>query len=378
MSALRSLDVQTVLRDLVSLPSVSPEGDSAGTLTGEKAVADYASALLRKLGADVSVKDVEPGRPNVLAVFEPAGPATATVALVPHLDTVGVAGMTVPPFTLTRRHGRLYGRGSCDTKGPFAALLSALGAWVHSPDRRRSRTRWVVAATMGEETGGIGAKALIADGFLPDFAIALEPTGLKVVHANKGVLRVWLETTGRAAHGSTPEAGRNAIYPLLPFAAAVERSLPRKLARRPHPLLGPATVNLGVIAGGQELNIVPDRCRVGLDIRTHPQCDNAHVLNLLDTLRRKLAPQASLQLFRDGPSYVTPRTHPWARRLRRCGSGWAVANWFCDANYFAAAGVPAVAFGPGSIAQAHTRDEFITERALADGVQAFRKLLALA
>jgi acetylornithine deacetylase/succinyl-diaminopimelate desuccinylase-like protein len=378
MSALRSLDVQTVLRDLVSLPSVSPEGDSAGTLTGEKAVADYASALLGKLGADVSVKDVEPGRPNVLAVFEPAGPATATVALVPHLDTVGVAGMTVPPFTLTRRHGRLYGRGSCDTKGPFAALLSALGAWVQSPARKRSHTRWVVVATMDEETGGIGAKAFIADGFLPDFAIALEPTGLKVVHANKGVLRVWLETTGRAAHGSTPEAGRNAIYPLLPFAAAVERSLPRKLARRPHPLLGPATVNLGVIAGGQELNIVPDRCRVGLDIRTHPQCDNAHVLNLLDTLRRKLAPQASLQLFRDGPSYVTPRTHPWARRLRRCGSGWAVANWFCDANHFAAAGVPAVAFGPGSIAQAHTRDEFITERALADGVQAFRKLLALA
>jgi acetylornithine deacetylase/succinyl-diaminopimelate desuccinylase-like protein len=362
---------RSILADLVAIPSVSPEGDSRGTQPGEAALAAYTADFLGRLGADVRQVEVQPGRPNVVAVFEPVLPATATIALVPHLDTVGVAGMTVPPFKLTSRNGRLHGRGSCDTKGPFAALLAALVKWSRSSARNKSRIRWIVAATMGEETGGIGAQALVKSGFRADFAVALEPTALRVVHANKGVLRVWLDSAGRAAHGANPALGVNAIFPLLPLLAAIDTELRPQLARHVHPLLGPATVNLGVLKGGSELNIVPDQCRAGLDLRTHPACDNATVLRLIEQLRRRHAPGVTASVFRDGPSYVTPRTNPWARQLRQCGAGWAVASWFCDANRFAAAGIPAVAFGPGSIAQAHTRDEFITTRQLTAGAEAF-------
>lgn len=372
-----TLTARSFLADLVSIPSVSPEGEAGGTKPGEAVIADYVTALFKQLGADRIVRqEALPGRENVIATFEPAQKATATVALVPHLDTVGVAGMTVPPFALTARGGRLHGRGSCDTKGTFAALLGALAKWTKSSARQRGSVRWVIAATVAEETGGAGARFLADSGFRPDFMVALEPTDLKVVHANKGVLRVWLESKGRAAHGSMPEAGRNAVYPLLPLLGALETKLAKALAKHPHPLLGRATVNLGVLQGGKELNIVPDFCRAGLDLRTHPDCDNKQAYALIDELRRKHAPTTKLVPFREGPSYVTPRTDAWASRLRSCGKGWAVANWFCDANWFAAAGVPSVAFGPGSIAQAHTKDEYITTKALADGEAAFGKFLA--
>lgn len=364
------------LAELVAVPSVSPEGDCGGSTPGESAIAIHVAGILRRMGADVTLTEIQPGRPNVVAVFEPARTAEATVAFVPHLDTVGVAGMNVPPFVLTRRNKRLHGRGSCDTKGPFAALLAALAAWVKSPARARSTVRWVVAATMGEETGGIGAQALAQSVFKADFAIALEPTDLKVVYANKGVLRLWLESRGRAAHSANPSLGRNAIYPLLPLLKKIETSLAPQLARRIHPLLGPVTVNLGIVSGGQELNIVPDHCRAGLDFRTHPDCDNAVVLAMMEAIRRRIAPQVRMNVFRDGAPSITSRTHPWAAILRRNARGWAVAPWFCDANHLSAAGIPSVAFGPGSIAQAHTRDEFITTTALGAGTRAFRRLLA--
>lgn len=365
----------TLLRELVAHPSVSPEGESGGTKPGEAAMAEFAANYLKSLGADVQVTDVEPDRPNVVAVFEPRVRAASTVALVPHLDTVGVAGMTVPPFALTQHGERLHGRGACDTKGPFAALLAALTHWRRSRASSHGNVRWVIAATMGEETGGIGARALVRAGFRADFAIALEPTDLRVIHANKGVLRIWIETTGRASHSSNPARGRNAIFPILPLLEKIKEDLIPQLSQCTHPLLGPATVNLGVLAGGHELNIIPEICRAGLDVRTHPDCSNATVLAQLKRLRDQAAPAAKIHVFREGNAYVTPREHPWAAILRPCGRGWGTAPWFCDANRFADAGIPAVAFGPGSIKQAHTNNEFITRAALLDGVTAFRRLL---
>lgn len=366
-----------LLSDLVSCPSVNPEGDPGGTVPGEAALAELVADHLRALDAGVEIREVAPGRPNVIATFEPARPARATVVLAPHLDTVGVRGMTVPPFRLTRESGRLYGRGTCDTKGPMAALFWALRKWTRSAACRQSRVRWIVAVTAGEEEGSLGARALVKDaGFGADFAVALEPTDLRVVHAAKGVLRAWLATRGRAAHGSQPEKGVNAVYALLPLAAALRDHVAPALQRKRHPLLGPATLNLGVMNGGFDMNIVPDSCRVGLDIRLHPDCGCDAALKLLENARVKFAPEATLTVHRTGPALLIPRTLPWARRLRRAGRGWAAANWFCDANFFAEAGIPAVAFGPGSVAQAHTRDEYITARALREGADAYHRFLA--
>ena len=341
-------------------------------------MAGWMAAHLRRLGAEVALQELAPGRPTVIGVFEPGRTARATVALAPHLDTVGVRGMSVPPFELTARGGRLHGRGACDTKGPTAALLAALADWLDSSARRTSDIRWIVAATAGEEQGSLGAQALMRCGFRADFAVALEPTDLRVVYAAKGVLRVWIEVPGRAAHGARPERGVSAVYRALPLMQALQDKLAPLLAARRHPVLGGCSLNLGVVQGGGELNLVPAQCRLGLDIRVHPGFPAAAVLKLLREEVVRQAPGARLRVHREGPAFVTDRAEPWARRLRAAGRGWAAADWFCDANIFAAHGIPAVAFGPGRIAQAHTRDEFILERELDAGVAAFAQFLAAA
>jgi acetylornithine deacetylase/succinyl-diaminopimelate desuccinylase-like protein len=365
----------SLLAEMVAVPSVNPDGDAGGSVPGEARMGAWMAAHLRGLGADVEVQWLAPGRPNVIGVFEPARPAVATVAFAPHLDTVGVAGMTVPPFALTRRAGRLHGRGACDTKGPTAALLWALRQWTRSPAGRAAAVRWIVVATAGEEEGSAGAQALVRAGFCADFAVALEPTQLRVVHAAKGILRLWIETRGRAHNGAQPQRGDNADYRMLPLALALRDTLAPELAARRHPVLGGASLNLGVMQGGRDLNIVPDHCRVGLDIRLHPGVSAGAVLARVRELGREHAPRATVRVHRTGASFVTERTQPWARALRQAGRGWAKADWFCDANIFAGHGIPAVAFGPGDIAQAHTKDEYIRERDLADGAAAFRQFL---
>ena len=367
--------LRAVLAELVGRPSVNPDGDAGNSRAGEKDIADWVASYLRGIGAAVEMRPLAPDRPNVVAVFEPIGKPVATVAFVPHLDTVGVTGMVVPPFALTPRAGRLFGRGACDTKGPMAAILWALRRWARSAACRRNRVRWVVAATAGEEQGSLGAEKLLSGGFDADFAIALEPTALRVVFGAKGILRVWIESRGRAAHGSNPAKGDNAVYRLLPLALALRDEAAPALAGRRHPLLGPASLNLGVMEGGRELNVVPDACRLGLDIRHHPGISSGEVLRLLEALRDRHEPGARLTVVRSGRPFVTDRRNDWARRLRRAGRGWATADWFCDANVFAAAEIPAVAFGPGSIAQAHTRDEYIEAAELSSGADAFYRFL---
>ncbi|AHF92890.1 acetylornithine deacetylase [Opitutaceae bacterium TAV5] len=364
--------VVELLCELVARPSVSPEGDAGGTAPGEQVMADYVAGLLRVLGGEVTVTEVQPGRPNVVGRFpargEREGQDAPVVALVPHLDTVGVAGMTIPPFAPEVREGRVYGRGACDTKGPMAAALWALAQWLRSPGAERSRVTWVFAATMGEEEMSTGAKALCRSGFRADFAVALEPTDLRIVRAEKGVLRVWVEAAGRACHGATPERGDNAIYRLLPFLRACQEELAPLLAAARHPDLGGASLNLGVVSGGGELNIVPDVCRAGLDIRTHPGMPNDEVLARVQAA--EAAGGLQVRVHRDGPPFALAADHPWVKKLAAHAKGVEVAPWFSDANVLNAHGTPAVAFGPGSIAQAHTKDEFIEVAALEEGARA--------
>jgi acetylornithine deacetylase/succinyl-diaminopimelate desuccinylase-like protein len=364
-----------ILSELVSLPSVHPDAFPGGTKPGEALAGAWMASHLAKLGADVETRQLSPGRPNVVAVFDTVGKARKTVLFAPHLDTVGVLGMTVPPFRLTAKAGRLHGRGACDTKGPTAALLAALDHWSRSKERSRTDVRWVVAATAGEEQGSLGAEFLCKRGLKADFAIALEPTNLRVVTGAKGVLRVKITLTGRAAHGSAPQRGVNAVYGMVPLISEIRGNLSRLLASSEHPVLGRATVNLGSIAGGGELNIVPERCTIGLDIRTHPACTGASVLKMLRAAIRSLARTATMEVVCNRPAFVTDREGEWSRRVRRAAKGWATADWFCDANVFNSHGIPAVAFGPGRIDQAHTKDEFILERDLNMGARSFLGIL---
>lgn len=364
-------DPAALLSDLISIPSVSPEGDTGGTRPGEQAMAGRVADLLRAIGAEVSVTEVTPGRPNVVAQFPAANADAPVVAFVPHADTVGVGGMTVAPFSPARRAGRIHGRGACDTKGPLAAALWALAQWRRSARADAAAVRWVFALTMGEEEMSTGATALCAAGFRADFALVLEPTDMKAVRAEKGVLRLWVEAEGRACHGSMPEKGDNALYKLLPFAQACRDELAPLFAARRDADLGGASLNLGTLRAGTDFNIVPDRALAGLDIRTHPALGNDEALALV----RSRAEGLAVRVHRSGHPYALAENHPWLRRLLPFASGITTAPWFSDANVFNAHGIPAVAIGPGSIAQAHTKDEFIEVSALEEGARSFLRLI---
>jgi len=198
-----------LLTELVRCASVSPgTGPVTGPPYGEGRLAALLAEKVRALGGGVELREVEPGRPNFIGTFEGRDPGRSLM-LEAHGDTVAVDGMTIDPFAARVRDGRLYGRGSCDTKGSMAAMLLAIEQ-VLAQDGATPVTVYFVS-TCGEEITGLGAKALAAEGFAADVAIIGEPTDLDVIHASKGSGRFRIETFGVAAHSSAPAGGVNAI-----------------------------------------------------------------------------------------------------------------------------------------------------------------------
>ena len=374
-------NVVELLQDLVAIPSVNPQGNPGTDQTGEQALGEYVADFLRELEAEVMLDPVEPGRPNVVASFPPENPGERTPAhlvFAPHLDTVSVTGMTIAPFDPVIRDGKLFGRGSTDTKGPMAAALWAVRDWAQSSTRAQSRIRWSFLALMGEEAGNDGAHALANHGFTSDLTLVLEPTQLGVVTAHKGVLWLEIETTGLACHGATPEKGRNAIYAMRRVLEKIEDEIIPALARQTHAKLGGSTLNVGTILGGSKINIVPDGCRIEMDCRVVPGVEVEKFRQQLEADLRSVDPGLTVRLQRYSPPLDTDESLPQVRRLGELARGFTTAPWFSDASVLSGPQCPAVCIGPGSIAQAHTKDEFILLRDLEDGVDLFRRWMRAA
>jgi acetylornithine deacetylase/succinyl-diaminopimelate desuccinylase-like protein len=370
-------NVVELLQDLVAIPSVNPQGNPGTDKTGEQALGEYVADFLRALGAEVTLDPVEPGRPNVVASFTPEKPA-AHLAFAPHLDTVSVAGMSIPPFDPVIRDGKLFGRGSTDTKGPMAAALWAVREWAQSSARAKSRIRWTFLALMGEEAGNDGAHALAKKGFSSDLTLVLEPTRLGVVTAHKGALWLEIDTTGVACHGSTPDQGHNAIYAMRRVLEIIEGKIIPGLSRQSHAKLGAPTINVGIISGGSKINIVPDRCHIEIDCRVVPGLDTEKFQHQIESDLRAVAPDVSVRLQRYSPPLDTDESLPWVRRLGEQARGFTTAPWFSDASVLSGPRCPAICIGPGSIAQAHTKDEFILVSDLEEGAEFFRRWMQAA
>lgn len=364
MSALSPV---ALLGELIRIPSVNPEGDPGVNEPGEARLADFLANHLRSLGAEVSLREVLPGRPNVVARFPGDRPGKPRLLLAPHTDTVSVSGMTIDPFGGEVRDGKVWGRGASDTKGPMAAMLSAL-ARCRTILPSLGHEIWF-AGLMGEESGQHGAKALAAEERF-DFVIAGEPTGLRTVHAHKGSLWVTLTSHGKAVHASAPESGENAIYKMTSAVERLRAGVIPKLDGLTHPLLGRTTLSVGTIRGGSKTNIVPDHCEATLDIRLVPGVEAGHVVSLI----REAVGDVEMTWHGSEPLFTDPE-HPLVAGLTSLGATPAGAPWFCDAAVFAAAGMPAVALGPGSITQAHTADEWISVDDLEAGAGFFERFL---
>lgn len=356
-----------LLGELIRIPSVNPEGDPGVAEPGEAVLAGHLAKLLSGLDAEVSLREVLPGRPNVVARFPGDRAGKPRLLLAPHTDTVSVAGMTIDPFGGGMRDGKVWGRGASDTKGPMASMLCAL-ARCREILPSLGHEIWF-AGLMGEESGQFGAKALAAEESF-DFVIAGEPTDLKTVHAHKGSLWVTLTSHGKAVHASAPERGENAVYAMTAAIEAIRREVIPEISKNEHPLLGRTTLSVGTIRGGSKTNIVPDHCEATIDIRVIPGDDPERIVRLI----REASPGVEVTHLGSSPLHTDP-AHPVIGKLSAMGASRVGAPWFCDAAVFADKGIPAVALGPGSIAQAHTADEFISVGDLEKGAVFFEQFL---
>ena len=356
---------EKLLAELIALPSVNPAFlPPRHPHAGEQRVADFLAATAARAGLEVELQKVladgQRNRANVIVRLRPAGKIRQTILLAPHLDTVGADGTKFIP---QRKHGRLHGRGACDTKGCVAAMLSALMELAGSKTRP-AQTEIIFAGLIDEENAQAGSRALAASGFKADLAIVGEPTQLRVVTAHKGSLWLQLATRGQAAHGATPHLGKNAVHDMARLVCALETDYAAQLRRRKHPLLGHGTINVGKIFGGTQPNIVPDACGIEIDRRTLPGETEKSVVREITALLKakklsatfastKLAP--CLPLETDFRRPLIQQLLRSVKQLRPTG-----VDYFCDAAVLAAGGIPSVVFGPGAIAQAHTADEWIS------------------
>jgi acetylornithine deacetylase len=354
--------VISLLRDLVAIDSVNPS--LVPGAVGELQIAEAIAAHMRGIGLDVHLQDAVPGRPNVVGVLE--GPEHGrSVMLCGHTDTVGVAGMAAP-FDPVIRDGRLYGRGAQDMKSGVAAMIDAARL---ARERGFRKGRIVIAAVVDEEYASIGADALVRE-WKTDAAIVTEPTDLKIGIGHKGFAWATIETKGRAAHGSRPLDGRDAIIRMGRVLSRLER-LDRDLqSRRPHPLLGTGSLHASIIEGGRELSSYPDRCRLQIERRTIPgeSADTfAHEMDvMLSALRDQDSElEASVEILFSRPPYEVSSAEDLPRALTSAAAsaGTATAeigmSFWTDAAILGSAGIPSVLFGPGG-AGLHSAEEYVT------------------
>lgn len=355
--------VLNTLGDLVRIKSVNPAYEGG---VPEAAMADYIHRFFQARGIETWQQEVFPGRPNLIAKL-PGRDTSRRIILEAHTDTVSVKGMTIPPFEPILADGRMYGRGACDTKAGLAAMMHAVAS-LKEHGQVPACDVWL-AAVVDEEFSFRGVVKL-CEGLEAAAAIVAEPTELRAVVASKGVLRWRIRTHGRSAHSSKPHLGVNAVTQMARLVLAMDRDN-QQLAQTVHPLLGPATVNVGVIRGGVQVNFVPDDCVIEVDRRLLP---GERVAGVLDHYAALLAELKSADPMFDAemepPMLVdealeTPVDASVVQRasqvLHALGRDPVPAGvpYGSDASKLSRQGVPAIIFGPGSIDRAHAAVEYV-------------------
>jgi acetylornithine deacetylase/succinyl-diaminopimelate desuccinylase family protein len=374
MRCTRPADVLDQLADCVAVPSPTPPGDAA-------AVADWVAAWAGELGATVSRQEVWDGATNVVACLR-FGPGPRLV-FNSHMDVVDPAGQVwaTPPYEPVVTDGRMSGRGTCDAKGSLVAMLAAMERLAERPADLVGEL--LLTAVVGEEAGGIGSLRLVRDGFTADAAVVGEPTGLRVARAHKGTYMKRLRFNGIAAHSASPWLGRNAVADAAAFVAATEWET-RRLAEAPHPALGPATMTVTTIEGGNFQNTVPADAVLTVDRRlvpgeTHADCDR-QLADLLDRLAAErpgfavAPPEVVVATVPSETAADQPIVRSALAAVGHVGRPMPEAGGFnagCDMSKLVGAGVPTVICGPGDLAQAHGPDEYVDVREVVDAVSIY-------
>jgi acetylornithine deacetylase len=352
-------------RLLVKVDSRNPDLVAGAPAEGE--VARALASVLEGWGFRVSLQEVVPGRPNVVARI--GTPGSRSLMFNGHLDVVGVEGMTHAPFDALTTDGKLYGRGATDMKGGVAAMCCA--AWRAAQAGLAGEV--VVAAVVDEEWQSAGTKCLVDRGVRADACIVTEPTRLAIAPAHKGFTWTEVAFTGRAAHGSRYDVGIDAIRHAGLLLAELDRVDREELVLHTHPLLGHASLHASSISGGSGWSTYPDQCLMTVERRTVPgESPDDAVHEVRQALKRVTAATESVRgdvrhVFSQWPSDVAVDA-PVVRSLSAAmeGVGERVSieglSAWTDAALLNAAGIPAICYGPGDISLAHSATEWVEER----------------
>lgn len=356
----------TTLSALVAIPSENPPG-------GERVVAEFIQDRLAPLGFTLRLEEYAPDRFNVEAVLS-NGPGPV-FAFNTHMDTVPAGtGWASDPFVLTEREGRLYGRGSCDCKGPLAAMLEALQ--MMAEDRSNWSGTLLGVFTGDEEVASEGAKHYCAarSGVAPsiDMVVVGEPTANATFSAHKGSFRPRVRVLGKAAHSGSPHLGENAIFAVGQLMPRIADYHDEVLAQRSHPLVGSPSLTVTRIFGGHADNVIPDACELLLDRRLIPGETDAsamvEIAALLKTAQAELGVRSEIigKKATTGGAAETALDAPIVQiSMAACqAAGVADPGPFgfqgaCDLVHFIEAGATGTVIGAGDIRVAHKPDEFV-------------------
>jgi acetylornithine deacetylase len=367
------------LADLIRINSVNPAFDPAQS---EAEVQKFVLGFFATRGIEVWEQPVFPGRPNVIARLAGRN-SSRRIVFEAHCDTAGIEGMVIPPFDPRIENSRVYGRGACDTKAGLAAMMHAVSDLKKSGQQPRSEV-WAVSA-VGEEHAYPGVLKL-REKLQAAAAVVSEPTEMKMVIASKGCLRWRIIVQGKAAHSSKPHLGTNAIEHMAHLVCLLQEHNSH-LERVKHPLVGSPTLNIGLIQGGTQVNIVPGSCWIEVDRRVVPREEPERVLSdYRDLLRGFRASHSGIevvmesQVLGDQPletptdcavvSYTAQVLKEMGLDPRPYGVPFG-----SDASKLSAVGIPSIILGPGGIEQAHTVDEFVEIEQVEKAFVAYQRLM---
>lgn len=364
-----------VLGRLVAIPSVNPRERA---VAAETPLAEFVSDWAEAHGMHATTHEVLDGRRNVLVTVPGNGPGS--VLLETHLDTVEVEGMSVAPYEPVVDKGRLYGRGACDAKASLAAFMLALER-VASDGPRPNTV--VLAGVVDEEHRYRGVTALREHGLAYDGAIVGEPTSLRMVVAHKGCMRCRITASGAGGHSSEPWGKANAIELAAEVVQYLRDEYVPRLDGNAHAFVGRPSCAVTTVTGGSGPNVLPAGCTLSIDRRTVPGEDPHQTW---ESLRAEIEGRWPGQVTVAPPDVVdyalaTDPSDPFVQavgtslRTGGCDAEPKGVGHGTDASKIALDGVPAVVFGPGAIADAHTHAESVPLNEVDTAVDVIEHLL---
>jgi len=349
---------------------------------GELAAAEIIATELGRFGVDAHIDRWETNRANITAQIKSSGQKDALL-FVCHLDVVGPgeASWEKPPFEAIESDGKIYGRGAVDMKGAIAAIVTAIGQIIESGTKLQGDI--ILFGAAGEETDSSGTERFIRDcsGQLPELAgvVITEPTDFTVVTAHRGML--WLEVTtkGKTAHSSAPHLGINAISSMKSLLDELEHY---EIAVESHKLLGNCSMSINTISGGKEINVVPDKCSIGIDIRTLPSQNNQQIIADFEKIISKLKQKnpkfdAQISSVRAVQALETDNNSDFVKDFCACLgiSETKAVGFTTDGPFFASLGSPVIIFGLGNPELAHQPDEYIEISDLNKAVEYYKNTI---